>query len=128
MIPAIDYDRHDDPNLALVAIAQLAELHPGWDSYDAEPIPPLALYKAKRCVEQALNTLGQALYRNPIVGPTPSGVELIWRGGEAEIHALFGAEDGRYVVIGPNRTVVDRGHIVDSGFFARNVLKSRLGF
>jgi hypothetical protein len=126
MTPAIDHNRYDDLSFALAAIDQLAELRTGWDSYDAEPPSPQAQSRAKRCVEQALHTLGWA-YRNPIVGATPSGVELIWRGREAEIHALFDAEHDRYVVIGPNRMVLERGSIRDYGFFARNVLKGRLG-
>lgn len=120
MNPGIDRS-HDDP---FAAIDRLAALERGWDSYDADPIARGALEEAKRL----LYALGGA-YPNPAVGPTPAGVELIWRSRVTEIHAIIrDIHDSSYVVLGHDRRVIDRGSISDYGLFGRHVLKGRLFF
>jgi hypothetical protein len=120
MNPALDPRAYDDDPFA--AIDRLATLQRGWDSYDAEPIAPDALEGAKRL----LHALDGA-HKKPLIGPTPAGVELIWRSKLAEIHAIVSnLHEGNYVVLDRDRHVIDRGHITDYGFFARNVLKTQL--
>ena len=112
---------------ALAEIDKLASLDPGWDSYDAESIPNEARRQARDCIHTVISLLGSH-YADPVVGPVATpGVVLIWKAkGQGEVHAIFSRDDAKYVVVGSDQGIRDRGPIYSYQDFILQVLKSHL--
>jgi hypothetical protein len=108
---------------SLAEIESLASLPPGWDSYEADPVSPAARERARACVQAVFRTLARS-YTKPAIGPTPSGVALVWRkeGWPEEVHVLLSSTDASYVVV-RDRVLLEKGPITDYALFAREVLK-----
>ena len=95
-----------------------------WDSYDAEPISPVALDYAKIFVQSIRSAVGRS---TPIAGPTPDGgVSLVWRGkGKLKVEVFFAPLQPRSptFVISESGHLKSKGKIEDVGTFARTVIK-----
>jgi hypothetical protein len=102
---------------------RLLTLEPGWDSYDGDPVSPEAVERARQCLHEMVRYLGREY--EPVIGPTPSGgVTLSWRRpGRGELAAIFSTSGGTYVMIGPNRQVIQKGPITTYSTFVLEILK-----
>jgi len=101
---------------------------PGWDSYDASPVPNGGLDQARDCIWYAAREIPVPTFRAPFVGPTPApGVSLVWRiAGHGELDAHFTRIGGTFMVLSPERKVVSKGRIDTPKRFVIEVLKPYL--
>ena len=83
----------------LEAIERLATEPSNWDSYGASAVSPVAIARARRCVEDAQWRLAPHFVA-PAVGPdVDGGVELIWSSPRGRVHVHVGTGERFRVLI-----------------------------
>lgn len=115
--------KHPAHERVIAAIDELANLKPGWDSYDAAPIEEAARGRAIAFITTLLTHLDCDVPA-PTVGPSPDGgVVLRWLTSDFDIMVTFFAQGGEYSVVRRDSDeLIDTGNIGRPESLVRDVI------